>query len=196
MLTIAVGTVAGILTVAFGVPQAAKILRAKSADGVSQTAWWLTYVLCLTWLGYGLQIGDAVLVLTNGASLIAPAVILFAANREAILATLGRLALVTTVVLGVSLVVPQWLSGFIAAALLSTTRIPQVVASYRAWRDQIPTVVSAATWTISLTFSGLWVLYGALNADPAQIIGNVVATALSLLVLVFEISGSRRVSRG
>lgn len=194
LLTAAIGTVAGILTVAFGIPQAIRILKSRSTEGVSPAAWWLTYILCLTWLAYGLQINDWVLILSNAASLLAPGVILISSRPREVTFTVFKIVGVTVGGLIICMGVPQAIAGFIAAALLSTTRIPQVVASFNAMKAHRVTVVSSMTWTISLTFSALWVIYGVLNNDWAQIVGNVIATALSLLVLTFEIVSARRIT--
>ncbi len=64
-----VGLVAGALTTSSTIPQAVKILRARSAKDVSEWFFMLMSAGMLLWLVYGLARADAAIVLWNAVSL-------------------------------------------------------------------------------------------------------------------------------
>lgn len=66
---ILIGLVAGALTTSSTIPQAIKILRARSAKDVSEWFFVLMSAGMLLWLVYGLARTDAAIVLWNAVSL-------------------------------------------------------------------------------------------------------------------------------
>jgi MtN3 and saliva related transmembrane protein len=67
--------------------------------------------------------------------------------------------------------------GLVAAALTTIANVPQV---WKAWRTGETRDLSLAMTLILAAGLGLWVVYGALQADAVIVVANAAATALAL----------------
>jgi MtN3 and saliva related transmembrane protein len=79
--------------------------------------------------------------------------------------------------------------GLIAAALTTTSAIPQVV---KCWRTGSSGDLSLLAVSLQASGQCLWILYGALHADAVIVVANVVSAGLTLNLVWFKVTAWRR----
>jgi uncharacterized protein with PQ loop repeat len=179
--------VANVLGGVTAAPQAAKMLRSRSARGVSPVWAAISIVVNAWWIPYALGVGDLSIVPVSVVAvttyvIVALGVVRFGDAPPA--STAGRMIVTATAVAVIPLVVLSlagWAAtGIALGALYGVQLSPAVVGVYRA-RDI--SGVSAATWIVALLEALLWGLYGLGTVDAGLITLAVTGSAAAGLVL-------------
>jgi len=176
-----VGLIATVGTVSFGVPQAIKVTRDRSSEGVSQATWWLALAICWPWGAYGFSAGDPFLLITNVLAAAVAIWVLAACRREKIWSILAATMSATVAGVGILLTSPISVLVAVATAMLVASRVPQLVLLFRTSNAKD---VSMATWYLSLLTGGSWTAYGLLQGDAVIYVANGLATVLTLIIIV------------
>lgn len=144
----------------------------------------LMYASFCSWFGYGLRTESISQMLTNGIALLLGAWLLHALLagwrwRWPFLITVPVMA--PAIIMGIPLpAMSLVLLGF------SVTRWPQVMRSYRAWREHTPTpAVSGASWMLSMLSAGLWLLYGFLDGRGLVMLTSTIGLVAAVLIVLF-----------
>jgi MtN3 and saliva related transmembrane protein len=74
--------------------------------------------------------------------------------------------------------------GYFAGTLTVVSFLPQVV---RAWRSRQTRDLSMGMYTILITASSLWTIYGFIIHDQAVILTNVLMVALNLAIVTAKV---------
>lgn len=185
-----------VLMTAMSLPQIARILRDRSAAGVSLLTWIIFALSGASWFAYGLLVQAPGIIVGNipFLSTTLPVVMLLLVrqrNWSWLLAIAAPLAVAATVVL-VLLQLPSSVSGGIGVACGLLTTVPQLIESLNRRRAGLPSEVSLATLGLLLTGQLLWLSYGIFRPDVPIILTNVVAVFVTVSLLVVEGGRSRR----
>lgn len=185
-----------VLMTAMSLPQIARILRDRSAAGVSLLTWIIFALSGASWFAYGLLVQAPGIIVGNipFLSTTLPVVMLLLVrqrNWSWLLAIAAPLAAAATVVL-VLLQLPSSVSGGIGVACGLLTTVPQLIESLNRRRAGLPSEVSLATLGLLLTGQLLWLSYGIFRPDVPIILTNVVAVFVTVSLLVVEGGRSRR----
>lgn len=179
---------ANALGAAMAVPQAAKILRERSADGVSVT-WAAISATVNGWWGvYALGVGDWSILPVSIVSVLAYLVITVCIVQYSPSPAwpLLRPAAVATIAIGIVPLVAVTLDGWVTAgivlgALYGIQLSPAVITVYR---SVDVSGVSPATWVMAFGEAVLWGCYGFANIDVGLITLAATGSFMSTLVLV------------
>jgi uncharacterized protein with PQ loop repeat len=195
-LATSVAAVATLMTVACCWPQLRRVRRTGDVAGISLSTTTLSLAAEVGWLiylsGEGLWSALPESALTIAVDLVLAVALLRAGSRSPV-------ALAAGVVWGGMLVGSRVIGGPGAiAVLLSVTYAVQLVPSvWTAWRSWCPSGVAANSWTVRLTQSVLWGLYGGLRNDPPLVILGVIGSLASAGVLArLAVTRSRRSTVG
>ena len=185
-----------VLMTAMSLPQIARILRDRSAAGVSLLTWIIFALSGASWFAYGLLVQAPGIIVGNipFLSTTLPVVMLLLVrqrNWSWLLAIAAPLAAAATVVM-VLLQLPSSVSGGIGVACGLLTTVPQLIESLNRRRAGLPSEVSLATLGLLLTGQLLWLSYGIFRPDVPIILTNVVAVFVTVSLLVVEGGRSRR----
>ena len=185
-----------VLMTAMSLPQIARILRDRSAAGVSLLTWIIFALSGASWFAYGLLVQAPGIIVGNipFLSTTLPVVMLLLVRQRNwtwLLAIAAPLAAAATVVL-VLLQLPSSVSGGIGVACGLLTTVPQLIESLNRRRAGLPSEVSLATLGLLLTGQLLWLSYGIFRPDVPIILTNVVAVFVTVSLLVVEGGRSRR----
>ena len=185
-----------VLMTAMSLPQIARILRDRSAAGVSLLTWIFFALSGASWFAYGLLVQAPGIIVGNipFLSTTLPVVMLLLVrqrNWSWLLAIAAPLAAAATVVM-VLLQLPSSVSGGIGVACGLLTTVPQLIESLNRRRAGLPSEVSLATLGLLLTGQLLWLSYGIFRPDVPIILTNVVAVFVTVSLLVVEGGRSRR----
>jgi uncharacterized protein with PQ loop repeat len=183
-----------VLMTAMSLPQIARILRDRSAAGVSLLTWIIFALSGASWFAYGLLVQAPGIIVGNipFLSTTLPVVMLLLVRQRnwswlpAIAAPLVTAAAVVIVLLQL----PSAVSGGIGVACGLLTTVPQLIESLGRRRAGLPSEVSLATLGLLLTGQLLWLSYGIFRPDVPIILTNVVAVVVTVSLLAVE--GSRR----
>lgn len=179
---------ANVLGAAMAIPQARKLLRNRSVDGIS-VSWAAMSATVNAWWGvYGIGTGDWSIVPVSVVSVlaylvIAAAIVRFAPTpaRHLIAPALTAVAAISAIP-AIALMVDGWVTaGITLGALYGIQLSPAVVTVYRAVDVS---GVALATWVIALVEAGLWGAYGIANLDVGLIALASTGLFMSTLVLV------------
>lgn len=178
----AVGFVAGAIGLSVALPQALRI-RKVGTFGVSRITWMATFIVYGCWLGYGIRTDspsqmtvNVIALLLSGWLLMA----LLAGERWKWPFLCLAPVLAPVVIMGVP-------DTAMTVILLSTqaVSVPQIVRSWRAWREKTPIpAVSNLTWILVLTSSVLWLAYALIDNRPLVIVTGLIAIVASSLILI------------
>ena len=185
-----------VLMTAMSLLQIARILRDRSAAGVSLLTWIIFALSGASWFAYGLLVQAPGIIVGNipFLSTTLPVVMLLLVrqrNWSWLLAIAAPLAAAATVVM-VLLQLPSSVSGGIGVACGLLTTVPQLIESLNRRRAGLPSEVSLATLGLLLTGQLLWLSYGIFRPDVPIILTNVVAVFVTVSLLVVEGGRSRR----
>ena len=179
---------ANVLGAAMALPQARKLLRNRSVDGVS-VSWAAMSATVNAWWGvYGVGIGDWSIVPVSVVSVLAYLVIAATIVRFTPTSALRLLARAVgaaaafSAIPTVALVIDGWVTaGVVLGALYGIQLFPAVVTVYR-----VVDVggVSLATWVIAFVEAGLWGAYGIGKLDVGLMALASTGLFMSSLVLV------------
>lgn len=181
-------------------PQARKMLRTRSLEGVSLTWAAISATVNAWWGVYGIAIGDLGIVPVSAVSVMAYLVIALGVVRLSAVPTRvsARLAAgpaaAISIVPAIALLLHGWVvAGIALGALYGVQLSPAVVAVYRAIDVS---GVSAATWVIAFVEAALWGVYGTSGGDVGIITMATTGVLMSSLVLVRLLVRRPRRSRG
>ena len=185
-----------VLMTAMSLPQIARILRDRSAAGVSLLTWIIFALSGASWFAYGLLVQAPGIIVGNipFLSTTLPVVMLLLVRQRnwswlaAIAAPLATAAAVVMVLLQL----PSVVSGGIGVACGLLTTVPQLIESLSRRRAGLPSEVSLATLGLLLTGQLLWLSYGIFRPDVPIILTNVVAVFVTVTLLVVEGGRSHR----
>ncbi|MEO6653409.1 MAG: hypothetical protein ABIP17_12215 [Ilumatobacteraceae bacterium] len=179
---------ANVLGAAMAVPQATKLIRERSPDGVSVT-WAAISATVNGWWGvYALGVGDWSILPVSVVSVLAYLVITVAVVKFSTTPTwpLLRPAALATATIGLvpllAVSLDDWVTaGIVLGALYGIQLSPAVVTVYRTIDVS---GVSLATWVMAFAEALLWGIYGLANLDVGLIALASAGTFMSSLVLV------------
>ena len=185
-----------VLMTAMSLPQIARILRDRSAAGVSLLTWIIFALSGASWFAYGLLVQAPGIIVGNipFLSTTLPVVMLLLVrqrNWSWLLAIAAPLAAAATVVM-VLLQLPSSVSGGIGVACGLLTTVPQLIESLNRRRAGLPSEGALATVGLLLPGQLLWLSYGIFRPDVPIILTNVVAVFVTVSLLVVEGGRSRR----
>ena len=193
-LALSIGYVAGVVGLVTNVPQAVRVWKSRSDQGVNVTMWVLTFVSFCAWLGYGLRMGNQPIILANIGVMVVVGAVLVAIGRTRqrnVILDLLLIAVLVAVVVGMAFIVPvPVLVGYFVAA--SAVPWLQVRTSNKTLHDGTPSYVSRATLSIRTLGMSLWLVHGVLVGDNAIILAITITLTATVLTLVLETVSSRR----
>lgn len=170
---------------AMALPQARRLARHRTVEGVSATwigvsaalnGWWIAYAIAAgVWAVLPVSVISAVLYVTIGVFY------LRTAGRRGVPAMLLGAAVLGMVPLPF-LVARGWTVAGVAVGLCYGVQLlPAVVTAYR---TRELSGISPSTWLIGWIESTLWLAFGVGIADPAVIAGGLTGATMSLAILV------------
>ncbi|HUS42698.1 MAG TPA: hypothetical protein VMY16_08525 [Ilumatobacteraceae bacterium] len=174
-------------------PQARRIARTRSVEGVSAT--WIGVSLAINgwWLTYGLVAGMWAVVPVSIISLL-----LYGVMAWFFVRSVGRSALpgLTLGVFGLGMIplpfllIGGWeLAGVAVGLSYGAQLLPAVVASLR---TSVLSGVSSTTWIIALAEAALWLVYGFGVGDAALTLAGLVGVGMASVILArLAVTGHR-----
>ena len=190
----ALGILAALLDLSMSLPQTYKIWKNKNTEGVSLFTWLTLYTTFSAWTIYTYQqhilatVGFLIAALFIGALLL-PAI--FKTRKTPPLKTYS-------IILGIPLLLIPFIYYAPALAitifLLSLTfnRIPQIVKSYKTYKNTQYSNVSLSAWILGLAANLCWLVYGILKPDINIILIPLMPILYDLTILTFELLGNRK----
>lgn len=183
-----------VLMTAMSLPQIARILRDRSAAGVSLLTWVIFALSGASWFAYGLLVQAPGIIVGNIPFLCTtlPVVMLLLVRQRgwSSAPAIAAPVLVAAAAIVLLLQLPSAVSGGIGVACGLLTTVPQLIESLSRRRAGLPSEVSLATLGLLLTGQVLWLSYGLFRPDVPIILTNVVAVFVTVSLLVVE--GGRR----
>ena len=183
-----------VLMTAMSLPQIARILRDRSAAGVSLLTWIIFALSGASWFAYGLLVQAPGIIVGNipFLSTTLPVVMLLLVRQRgwSWAAAIAAPVVAAAAVVALLLQLPSAVSGGIGVACGLLTTVPQLIESLGRRRAGLPSEVSLATLGLLLTGQLLWLSYGIFRPDVPIILTNVVAVLVTVSLLAVE--GSRR----
>lgn len=191
----AIGILAAIIDLTMSIPQAWKLHKNKNAQGVSLTTWAVLYTTLLGWGTYGythqsigLSIGFTIGAITI-ATLILPSILNY--QKATLTKKLLTLAGIPAFTIPLIITAPPLITA-VFLFLLTFNRIPQIIKSYRTYKNHTPTNVSILTWSMGFTANLSWLTYGILRNDPAIIAVTIPALFYDSTILTLEKLSQRK----
>ena len=185
-----IGFLAGALGMFNALPQVRLVRTLGHGEGVSVTAWALTFIVNASWAGYGIRFGSPSIIVTNTI-----AGILAASVLVALLGMTGRvilgLSVATAVFVAAALMLPDQLITSLLIAL-TFSRLPQVWESYRSWAEAKPTAVSFGSLIMTLLSLIGWAAFSILQHNRMMMTTTTIAMVLAVAITSFEIGAGRR----
>jgi MtN3 and saliva related transmembrane protein len=183
-----------VLMTSMSLPQIARIVRDRSAEGVSLTTWTIFALSGASWFAYGLLLQAPGIIVGNVPFLATtlPVVMLLLRRQRAwpwpaaVIAPLAGAAIAVLLLLQTPSAVP----GAIGVACGLLTTVPQLLESVRRRQAGLSSEVSLATLGLLLAGQCLWLSYGIFRPDLPILLTNVVAVTVTVSLLVVE--GGRR----
>ena len=178
------GTAAAIASIISSSTQTTRMLKSRTAAGISPSTWILLTISSVAWFGYGVSVRSPQQIIANGSwvLLIVPLTWFMLHDRPRrtrILAEVGiALSLVIVIALGtVNENIPGWI-GIPASLLVSA---PQIRYSLRHGRGP---GISVVAWAFLATSSYLWFTYGIGSRELPVIANSGIAALLGTIVVV------------
>ena len=188
------GYAGAVLMTAMSLPQIARIVRDRSAAGVSLLTWLVFSLSGTGWLAYGLILGASGMIVGNvpfvSGSVSVVMLLLVRQRRWGVVPAVAVPA--ASVLTGVAVLtqLPSIVSSGIGILCGIVTTTPQLVESVRRRRAGLVSEVSLATLGLLLAGQSLWLAYGLARPDWPIIITNVIAVTVTIALIVVE-GGSR-----
>lgn len=161
------------LSLIFTVPQAFRVVKRDTVEGISVTSQMQGFVGSVLWIAYGINAETYLVVAANTMSLVGIGVVLvkFIEHHSLRFTTVASIVVVVTAGSAIAAVVLPTLLGVVAVLVGSTGIIPQAL---RAARTNHLVGVSVATFVIVAAMSSSWFLYGLMIDDLFVAAPNVV----------------------
>ena len=179
-----------VLMTSMSLPQIARIIRDRSADGVSLLTWLIFALSGASWFAYGLILQAPGIIVGNVPFIITtvPVVVLLLRRQRG----WSWPAAVAAPVLGVTVAVvsllqlPSAVSGGIGVACGLLTTVPQLLESLRRRREGQPSEVAMGTLVLLLAGQCLWLSYGIFRPDIPIMLTNIVAVSVTICLVIVE----------
>lgn len=185
-----------VLMTAMSLPQIVRIVRDRSAAGVSLLTWVIFALSGASWLAYGLLLQAPGIIVGNipFLSTTVPVVMLLLVRQRNWRwpAAIAGPAVAAGGIVLLLLQLPSAVSGGMGVVCGLLTTVPQLIESLNRRRAGLSSEVSLATLGLLLTGQLLWLSYGIFRPDVPIILTNVVAVLVTVSLLVVE--GGRRAS--
>lgn len=183
-----------VLMTSMSLPQIARIIRDRSADGVSLLTWLIFALSGSSWFAYGLILQAPGIIVGNVPFIITtvPVVVLLLRRQRnwAWTAAVAAPVVGVTAAVLVLLQLPSTVSGGIGVACGLLTTVPQLLESLRRRRDGQPSEVAMGTLALLLAGQCLWLSYGIFRPDVPIMLTNIVAVTVTVCLVIVE--GGRR----
>lgn len=192
------GYAGAVLMTSMSLPQIARIVRDRSAAGVSLLTWLIFTLSGTGWLAYGLILAAPAIIIGNitfTATTVPVVMLLLRRQRGWVLPAAVAVPPMATVA-GVLLLaqLPALVSSGIGVLCGILTTVPQLVESVQRRRAGLVSEVSLATLGLLLAGQALWLSYGLARPDLPMIITNGIAVSVTLSLIVVE-AGARARTR-
>lgn len=192
LISESIGILAGVLGILIFIPQMVRVIKNKSQVGVSLGTWLFILLSTVGWMVYGWRFFSWSQILTNFVSVVLALTLCYVLMRERFrfwirLLVLAAIAVPTALVVGYG---PEWLMA-ITLCLPLWSRIPQAVESFHSWRQARSSMVSLATYWLSIFSSTLWIIYGVLTHRPVLIWFSLFIVLLNIVIVLFEVLAQR-----
>ena len=185
---LAIATIAGIGMI---VPQVVRIHRTRSLAGVSVdwigvglalNVWWSIYAVATElWGVLAVSIGGMALYGVMAAQT-------HRIDRSGV-PRVGRASMLTASLMLAALVIGGWTGAGVAIGLAYAVQFsPATITAIRSTRLD---GLSLSTWVLAAVEALIWLLYGAIEVDPALIIGGAGGAICSTLIVVRIVSSGR-----
>lgn len=183
-----------VLMTSMSLPQIARILRDRSAEGVSLLTWLIFALSGASWLAYGLLLAAPGIIVGNIpfiATTVPVVMLLLRRQRRwswapAVVAPVAGVAAVVMLLLQL----PSAIPGAIGVACGLLTTVPQLLESVRRRRADLASEVAMGTLVLLLAGQCLWLSYGIFRPDLPILLTNIVAVTVTVMLLFVE--GGRR----
>jgi uncharacterized protein with PQ loop repeat len=183
-----------VLMTSMSLPQIARIIRDRSADGVSLLTWLIFALSGASWFAYGLILQAPGIIVGNVPFIITtvPVVVLLLRRQRgwawapAVAAPVIGVAAAVVVLLQL----PSAVSGGIGVACGLLTTVPQLLESLRRRSSGQRSEVAMGTLVLLLAGQCLWLSYGIFRPDVPIMLTNIVAVSVTVFLVIVE--GGRR----
>jgi MtN3 and saliva related transmembrane protein len=191
------GYAGAVLMTSMSLPQIARIVRDRSAAGVSLLTWMVFALSGTGWLAYGLILEAPAIIIGNitFVATTVPVVMLLLRRQRAWPMAAAVMVPPAAVIAGVAGLVhlPAFVPSGIGVLCGIMTTVPQLVESVQRRRAGLVSEVSLATLGLLLAGQSLWLAYGLARPDLPMIITNVIAVSVTVSLLVVEAGARARV---
>lgn len=184
------GYAGAVLMTLMSLPQIARILRDRSAAGVSLLTWCIFATSAVSWLAYGVVVGAPAVIagnITFGATTLPVVMLLLVRQRSwswpmAVGVTLAAAGAGLAVLVSL----PSTVAGTLGVLGGLLTTLPQLIESVQRRRAGETSEVSKATLCLLLAGQCLWLAYGLARPDLPLILTNVVAVIVTVGLIAVE----------
>jgi len=179
------------LSFTFTIPQAYRVVRRNTVEGVSVFAQMQSLSASILWVVYGIAAKTPLVVLANVMTIIGFGVVVATQVRHRVV-TLQRVLFVESAVVAaafISMALSLDVLGVIAVVVGGTGILPQVI---RAARTTHLVGVSVATFALVTMMSVSWCIYGFMIHDFFVAAPNVVIVPSGLFVMLRAVQSHRR----
>lgn len=184
------GFAGGTLGTVVALPQVLRIRRMGHSDGVSLLPYLLLCITYSAWFTYGVVLSSPSLIVSNVFTYITGALVILAIRGNN-WSSYGIMAGISVVTVGFVLLSPDlWIQ--ILLVVLTFSRLPQLIVSFRNRNRESETAVSLGSLLIALTGASLWMGYSVLTERPFFVLTTSIAIALSLTTFLVEWRISKR----
>lgn len=194
VLVNAIGFTAGTLNIVSTFPQLFRVRRLQSGAGVSLGTWLLLFTGSVIWCAYGIRFDSAPQLVTNSINGILIALLLLSLTRikqrslVLMFIYLGGLAAFWG---SLMLFMPAWLASGLLI-ILTASRIPQVLVSWRTLQAGRFSAVSVPTWIVAFSATTLWLIYAIVDSRTTVIVTALISMFCSAMICGLEIVGTKR----
>ena len=179
------------LSLIFTIPQAVRVIRRDTVEGISVTSQLQGVAGSILWIVYGLVSGSPVVAAANVVTLVGIGIVVYKQvdmNVITMRFAIG-IELAVCVLAFVTWSISESVLGVVTVVIGSTGIIPQAV---RAARTSHLVGVSVMTFLIITTMTISWGTYGLLIGDPYVAAPNIIIGPCALFIAVRAIQSHRR----
>lgn len=179
-----IGALAALASITSASTQTVQMVRVRTADGISPSAWILLTISSLAWFAYGESVRSPQQIIANGSWVILIIVLTWFMLRDSLMRARIGAELLVLFALAVLLAIGhinENLLGWIGIPTSLTLSIPQIRFTVRHGRGP---GISLAAWVFLASSSYLWFIYG-IGAGEIPVIANSgIAALLGTIVVV------------
>ncbi|MBU0898683.1 MAG: SemiSWEET transporter [Nanoarchaeota archaeon] len=174
------------------IAQIKKSVKTKNTEDLSLLMHMLIVTGVLTWLLYGISVGNWVLILANSAVIIFNSIIVFLILRYSSQRIKPMILLFIVIYFGAAVVlrilgIIMWI-GFMGGIMTAACVLPQF---YKSWKTRKTKDISLPFYSVLTTGVFLWLLHGILVKDIPIIVANIFTFATVAGVLILKLTEKR-----